>query len=359
MNLKLSDFDFELSEELIALRPANPRDSSKLLIVDPVADSISDNIFSDLPNLLKAGDVLVFNSSKTIRAALYGVRPKRSSNSNEVSVSANLHKQISQCRWKAFIKPAKRIKAGDNIFFGENFRAFVKEKDFGGEVLLEFDCDANEFENKLQEFGQMPIPPYIGQKRAADEKDEADYQTIYADKAGSVATPTAGLHFTKSVFDRLDAIGVERLTILLHVGAGTFLPVKTEDIQDHKMHEEWFEISGETAKALNKAKSEGRRIICVGTTSLRALESSLSKNGEIIAQAKETSIFLHPGKKIHFADGLISNFHLPKSTLLMLLSAFCGIDIVKSAYSHAIKMRYRFFSYGDAGLWWRNSDLEI
>ncbi len=355
--MRLSDFDFELSEDLIALRPVSPRDSSRLLVVDANTDSIHDFIFSQLPSLLKRGDVLVFNSSKTIPAALKGVRPKRDENSPDVTISLNLHKEISPKIWKAFAKPAKRLNIGDYIEFGFDFRAKIMEKFDGGEVIIEFDCRTEEFDEKLREYGQMPIPPYIGQKRAVDDKDETDYQTIYADKLGSVATPTAGLHFTENVFAKLDEIGVERHNITLHVGAGTFLPVKAENIHEHKMHEEWFEITSQTADALNRAKRENRRIICVGTTSLRALESSINHDGEAIAQTKETSIFLYPGKKIRFVDGLISNFHLPKSTLLMLMSAFCGIETVKFAYRHAIEKRYRFFSYGDAGLWWRKLDV--
>ena len=356
MTLKLSDFDFELSEELIALRPASPRDASRLLVVDVKAGALKDLVFSQLPSQLRRGDVLVFNSSKTIPAALKGMRSKRDINSPNVPIFLNLHKQVSQTIWKAFAKPFKRLIAGDFMEFASDFGAIVKDKYDGGEVLLEFNCTPLEFEDRLQKYGQMPIPPYISQKRAADSQDATDYQTIYSNELGSVATPTAGLHFTDQIFERLEEIGVERHNITLHVGAGTFLPVKSDNIQEHKMHEEWFEVDQKTAESLNKAKKEGRRIICVGTTSLRALESSLNEERKIVAQTKNTSIFLHPGKKIYFVDGLISNFHLPKSTLLMLLSAFCGTENVKLAYNHAIKLRYRFFSYGDAGLWWRNDD---
>lgn len=351
--MKLSDFDFELPPDLIALRPAVPRDTSKLLIVDAKSGQITDAVFNQLPNFLKSDDVLVFNTSKTIPAALNGVRPKRDEFSNNVKITINLHKKIDNLNWKAFIKPAKRVRVGDIVEIADDFSTTIVEKYENGEVLLRFNCQIADFYKKLEHYGQMPIPPYIGQFRETDDKDKQDYQTIYAQKDGSVATPTAGLHFTEDVFAKLDELGVMRHTITLHVGAGTFLPVKTDNIEDHKMHSEWFEISSETANALNQAKREGRRIICVGTTSLRALESSLNQNGEIVPQTQETSIFLFPGKKVRFVDGLISNFHLPKSTLLMLMSAFCSIEIVKKAYKHAINTKYRFFSYGDCGLWWR------
>jgi S-adenosylmethionine:tRNA ribosyltransferase-isomerase len=347
----LSDFDFELDDELIALRPAAKRDFSRLLYVNPNQNEIKDYIFHDLPSLLKAGDVLVFNNSKTIRAQLDGVRPARDEISRDVAINVNLHKNTAPDIWRAFCKPAKRLHQDDNIIFSPELYATVLEKDDGGDVALRFSLSGDELLSAIDELGHMPLPPYIGLKRAVDENDETDYQTTYAAIKGSVATPTAGLHFTSEIFEELNKLGVETHFLTLHVGAGTFLPVKTENIAEHKMHSEYFEISAETANALNRAKQEGRRVICVGTTSLRSIESSLDKDGWVLAAKKETNIFLHPGKDVRFVDALISNFHLPKSTLLMLMSAFAGLENVKAAYKYAIKNKYRFFSYGDAGLW--------
>lgn len=347
----LSDFDFELDDELIALRPAARRDFSRLLYVNPNQNEIKDYIFHDLPSLLKAGDVLVFNNSKTIRAQLDGVRPARDEISRDVAINVNLHKNTTPDIWRAFCKPAKRLHQDDNIIFSPELYATVLEKDDGGDVALRFSLSGDELLSAIDALGHMPLPPYIGLKRAVDENDETDYQTTYAAIKGSVATPTAGLHFTSEIFEELNKLGVETHFLTLHVGAGTFLPVKTENIAEHKMHSEYFEISDETANALNRAKQEGRRVICVGTTSLRSIESSLDKDGWVVAAKKETNIFLHPGKDVRFVDALISNFHLPKSTLLMLMSAFAGLENVKAAYKHAIKNKYRFFSYGDAGLW--------
>lgn len=354
--MQLSEFDFDLPEDLIALRPSPSRDLSRLMFANPNDNSLLDLQFLDLPKLLKKGDVLVFNNSKTIRAQLNAIRKRRDENSPDVSINLNLHKFKNQNSWYAFIKPAKRVNIGDILYFQNSLEGHVLEKN-DGEILLEFNLSGDELIKEIDAQGQMPIPPYIGQKRKVDEKDNHDYQTIYAKDEGSVATPTAGLHFTQSVFDDLKKIGVETCFVTLHVGAGTFLPVKTDEITAHKMHSEYFEISPETAQIINNAKGEGRRIICVGTTSLRTLESSIDENGKIIAQNKETDIFLYPGKKIKSADGLISNFHLPKSTLLMLLSAFCGQEFVMNAYRHAIEQKYRFFSYGDCGLWWKNNGI--
>ena len=347
----LSDFDFELDDELIALRPAAKRDFSRLLYVNPNQNEIKDYIFHDLPSLLRAGDVLVFNNSKTIRAQLDGIRHARDENSKDVAINVNLHKNTAPDVWRAFCKPAKRLHEGDKIVFSPNLSAIVLEKDDGGDIALQFSKSGDELLHAIDDIGHMPLPPYIGLKRAVDEKDESDYQTTYAAIEGSVATPTAGLHFTTEILDDLRKMGVETHFLTLHVGAGTFLPVKTDNISEHKMHSEYFEISDETANALNQAKNEGRRVICVGTTSLRSIESAIDDNGRVLAVQKETDIFLHPGKQVRFVDALISNFHLPKSTLLMLMSAFAGIDEVKAAYQHAIKNKYRFFSYGDAGLW--------
>lgn len=352
--MKLSDFDYELPPELIALRPAKPRDSSRLLVVN--ADgNFDDHSFGDLPNFLRKGDVLVFNNSKTIAAALVGIRPPRDERSPQVNIQVNLHKKINENQWLAFIKPAKRVAVGDVIQFANNLSAEVTEKHEGGEVLLAFNQSGHELIGELEKIGKMPIPPYIGQKRQVDDDDTLDYQTIYGREQGSVATPTAGLHFTQDILNTLAKLGVEMHFVTLHVGAGTFLPVKVENLTDHKMHAEYFELGADTASAINAAKLQNRRVICVGTTSLRVLESAADAEGVLHEFHGETDIFLYPGKQIKIADGLISNFHLPKSTLLMLMSAFCGIDIVKAAYAHAIKAKYRFFSYGDAGLWWRQN----
>ena len=350
--MKLADFDYELPPELIALRPCKPRDSSRLLVVNS-SGSYEDARFSDLPKLLRRGDVLIFNDSKTIPAALIGVRPPRDDKSPQIKVRVNLHKKISACEWLAFVKPAKRVMIGDLLHFANDLNAIIKSKNEGGEVLLAFNKNGADLVAALETVGKMPIPPYIGQKRAVDELDIVDYQTIYGKPQGSVATPTAGLHFTSNLMEKLADMGIEIHFVTLHVGAGTFLPVKTENILEHKMHSEYFELSAETARAINAAKAVNRRIICVGTTSLRVLESAADEKGMLHEYFGETYIFLYPGKSIKIVDGLISNFHLPKSTLLMLMCAFSGTEIVKSAYQHAIRAKYRFFSYGDAGLWWR------
>lgn len=356
--MKLSDFDFELPEELIALRPLEKRDLSRLLEVNPNQNQIlKDNIFNELPKLLQKGDCLVFNISRTIPAHLLGVRKKRDANGNDVEININLHKKQNENSWWAFVKPAKRLKIGDIIEIGTDFFAKIIHKNEDGDVLLEFSSKAEKLFEDIQKYGNMPIPPYIGQKRAVDERDNEDYQTIYSKTEGSVATATAGLHFTKEILKKLDEIGVERHEITLHVGAGTFLPVKSDNILDHKMHHEYFEISQDTANALNKAKAQGRRIIAIGTTSLRTLESACVNGNELKILSGDTNIFIYPSKEVKFVDGLISNFHLPKSTLFMLMCAFSGIEIAKSAYQHAIKNKYRFYSYGDCGLWWKKNGI--
>lgn len=352
--MQLSDFDFDLPEELIALRPAAKRDFSRLLEVNPAGNSLLNNhVFKDLPNLLKKGDCLVFNVSRTLPANLKGIRKKRDENGNDIEININLHKRKNENSWWAFAKPAKRLKINDIIEFGESFFAKLIHKNEDGDVLLEFSKSEDALIKALNEYGNMPIPPYIEQRRAIDARDKEDYQTIYSKKIGSVATATAGLHFTQEVLNRLDEIGVERHEIILHVGAGTFLPVKTENIQDHKMHHEYYEISKSTAEALNKAKSQGRRIIAIGTTSLRTLESACGSDNYLNILSGDTNIFIYPSKNIKFVDGLVSNFHLPKSTLFMLMCAFSGIENAKLAYKYAIENKYRFYSYGDCGLWWK------
>lgn len=349
--MRVDAFDFALPDEQIALRPARPRDSARLLHV-PAAGPFEDRIVRDLPSLLRPGDVMVFNDTRVIPAALDGVRPARDAVGQDVAVHVNLHKRIDAARWRAFAKPGKRLREGDRIVFGA-LSATLLEKGEGGDVLLAFDRAGAALDAAIAETGVAPLPPYIADRRAPDAYDDADYQTIFAEKDGSVAAPTAGLHFTPALFDALNALGVERRTVTLHVGAGTFLPVKTDDAKDHAIHEEWREISADTAAALNAARREGRRIIAVGTTALRTLESAVDAEGRVEAVAGETDLFILPGFRFRIADGLWTNFHLPRSTLFMLACAFAGEARMKAAYAHAIAQRYRFYSYGDASLLWR------
>ena len=346
--MRLSDFDFELPDDRIALRPAQPRDSARMLLVRPGAPP-ADRGVRDLPDLLAPGDVLVFNDTRVIPARLAGVRER---DGREVAVEATLHKREAPDRWTAFMRPGKRLSAGDTVRFGA-LAATVEAKLDGGEVRLAFARAGAELDTAIAEVGSMPLPPYIAAKRPEDDRDRADYQTVYARADGSVAAPTAGLHFTPELLDRLAARGVGRAFVTLHVGAGTFLPVKTDEVDDHRMHAEAGEVSPETAAALNAARVDGGRIVCVGTTSLRLLESATRADGTVRPFAGETSIFIRPGHRFRTADGLVTNFHLPRSTLLMLVAAFSGTEAQRAAYAHALKHGYRFYSYGDAGLWWR------
>jgi len=348
--MKVSDFDFELPDEAIALRPASPRDAARLLCVEN--GGLTDRHVSDLPSLLKEGDVLVLNETRVLPAALTGRRPARPiGGGGPVKVTINLHKHIGKSEWRAFVKPAKRIRLGDRLEFTDTVFAEVREKYDGGDTLLEFNIAEASLLTFFEQFGSTPLPPYIGKKRAADENDKVDYQTVYANQTGSVAAPTAGLHFTPALMSALENKGVSFERLLLHVGAGTFLPIKSDDTTNHVMHSEWFEIDPETAERLNAAKSEGRRIIAVGTTALRALESAAIK-GRLKSQSRETEIFIKPGYNFQFVDGLMTNFHLPKSTLFMLVCALAGTDNMKAAYKHAIAGGYRFYSYGDSSLLW-------
>jgi len=348
--MQLADFDFHLPDDRIALRPAQPRDSARLLVVERV---------SDLPGLLRAGDVLVLNDTRVIPARLKGVRWR---NDNRTAVEATLHRRLSPSVWTAFMRPGKRLAAGDRLVFGTlqeracllgALDATVREKGEGGEVTLAFDLAGPDLDAAIAERGAMPLPPYIAARRAEDEQDRADYQTIYAEQQGSVAAPTAGLHFTPQLLDRLRAAGVGLEFVTLHVGAGTFLPVKTEDLGQHRMHPEWGEVTAQVADRLNAARAAGGRIVCVGTTSLRLLESATGENGVIAPFMDETAIFITPGYRFRAADGLMTNFHLPKSTLFMLVSAFAGLEAMRRAYGHAVADGYRFYSYGDASLLWR------
>ncbi|MGD9981967.1 MAG: tRNA preQ1(34) S-adenosylmethionine ribosyltransferase-isomerase QueA [Hyphomonadaceae bacterium] len=356
--MRVDLFDFELPEELIALRPARPRDSARLLHVR------GDGVFEDLVvrealSLFRPGDLLVFNDTRVIPARLNGVRLREDSS---VSVEATLLRRLSPATWTALAKPGKRLREGDRIRFGVvddracllgALDASIAAKGEEGEITLAFDLAGPDLDAGIAAAGAMPLPPYIAARRASDEDDERDYQTVYAAKEGAVAAPTAGLHFTNQLLAELDAAGVQRAKITLHVGAGTFLPVKTEDTAQHVMHAEWREISSESAQAINRAKAEGRRVIAIGTTALRTLESAADENGRVRAEAGDTSIFVTPGYRFRVVDGLWTNFHLPRSTLFMLVSAFAGLDRMKAAYAHAVAGRYRFYSYGDASLLWR------
>lgn len=345
--MKLSDFDFDLPEELIALRPAVPRDSARLLVVRGPEGVIEDRLVSDLPSLLDAGDMLVANDTRVLRAALEGRRPSRTG-AEDVAVSVNLNMRLSPSGWSAFARPGKRLKEGDAILFAGGLEARVLSKS-EAEVRLGFNREGGALDAAIDAAGDMPIPPYIAAKRPVDEKDVADYQTAFAREAGSVAAPTAGLHFTPELLAAIERAGIARTSVTLHVNAGTFLPVKTDDLSEHKMHAEYAELRAETAVAINAARAAGGRCIPIGTTALRTLESAAAGD-ELGAFSAETSIFIKPGYRFRVADGLMTNFHLPKSTLFILVSAMMGLDVMRRAYAHAVKERYRFFSYGDACL---------
>jgi S-adenosylmethionine:tRNA ribosyltransferase-isomerase len=347
--MRVSDFDFDLPPEQIALRPAEPRDSSRLLVVKP--GSLDDRIFRELPDLLKAGDVLVFNNTRVIPASLAGHRIGRGGTTPKISVL--LHLRLDASRWKAFAKPAKKLEAGDRVRFGAGGKvcllgmldATVEEKGEAGEITLAFDVSGPALDEAIAAVGEMPLPPYIAGKRGTDARDKSDYQTIYAEKEGAVAAPTAGLHFTPDVMKRLQENGIAQEFVTLHVGAGTFLPVKAEDTKDHRMHAEWGEVTAATCERLQAARARGGRIVAVGTTSLRLLESS-----GLEPFSGTTEIFITPGYQFRATDLLITNFHLPKSTLFMLVSAFAGLERMRGAYAHAIANGYRFYSYGDSSL---------
>ncbi len=356
--MHLDDFDFELPQSSIALRPAEPRDASRLLEVLPgQASDLADRPLSDVLKILRKGDVLVLNNTKVISAALTGTRT-RTRDGNVATISVNLHKKLGRATWKAFAKPARRLKLGDMIVFGAGknhcvlgaLDGTVTEKGEGGEVTLAFDLAGLDLELAIEARGAIPLPPYIASKREPDEKDLEDYQTVFAQHSGAVAAPTAGLHFTDELLAQLSAMGVDQQFVTLHVGAGTFLPVKTDNLSEHKMHAEWGEISADTAKALNKARANGGRIVAVGTTSLRLLESAASADGQIQPFCDETDIFITPGYEFRAVDLLMTNFHLPRSTLFMLVSAFSGLPQMQRAYAHAVASGYRFYSYGDACL---------
>jgi S-adenosylmethionine:tRNA ribosyltransferase-isomerase len=352
-------FDFDLPPERIALRPISPRDAARLLVVRPDATpEWEDRFVRDLPDLLRPGDALVVNDTRVIPARLFGRRIGRGV---EVEIEATLHRRLDGSHWRAFVRPAKRLEAGDVIRFGEEGKvcflgqldATVAEKGEGGEVTLAFAFADATLDQAIAERGAMPLPPYIASKRPADERDRTDYQTLFAQKEGSVAAPTAGLHFTETLIAALAARDITLHRVTLHVGAGTFLPVKADDTADHKMHAEWGEIDAGTAAALNAARRAGGRIVAVGTTALRLLESAAGEDGTLAPFAGDTSLFITPGYRFRAVDALMSNFHLPRSTLFMLVCAFSGRECMRRAYTHAIENGYRFYSYGDACLLFR------
>lgn len=340
--MHLSLFDFTLPDSSIATQPARPRESARLLHITPNAP-LDDKHIYDLPELLRPDDVLVMNNTKVIPARLYGRR-------GEMKVEVLLHRQREDGTWLAFARPTKRLKIGQVIQFADDFCAEVLQKREEGDILLRFDAAADDFTAKLHRYGQMPLPPYITRPDGANAADADDYQTCYAQHEGSVAAPTAGLHFTPALLQQLRAKGIDTYEVTLHVGAGTFQSVKVEDTQDHHMHSEWGEVSAEVAAALNAAKATGRRIVAVGTTSLRVLESATDAGGIIHPFARDTAIFITPGYRFRLIDALLTNFHLPKSTLFMLVCALAGIEKMQTAYAHAIASGYRFYSYGDACL---------
>ena len=338
--MDVAHFDFDLPNDRIALRPARPRDSARMLTVDGA--EISDRTMFDLPSLLGPDDVLVFNDTKVIPAQLEGTR-------GDARIGATLHKRAGLRSWWAFVRNARRVRDGDVVDFGDGVHATAVEHDDSGAILFAFHGD-EPVELLLERAGQMPLPPYIASKRPTDADDAADYQTMFAREAGAVAAPTAALHFTDRLVEAIDARRIARETLTLHVGAGTFLPVKVDDTADHRMHSEWGRIDAATATRLNAVRARGGRLIAVGTTSLRLIESAAADDGTIHAFDGDTAIFITPGYRFKAVDGLLTNFHLPKSTLFMLVSALMGLELMKEAYAHAIENGYRFYSYGDASL---------
>ena len=338
--MKVDLFDFALPEENIALRPARPRDSARLLLVD--GGLMEDRTVLDLSSLLRPHDVLVFNDTKVIPAQLEGRR-------GEASIGATLHKRHDLRAWWAFVRNAKRVRVGDTVIFGDGVEAVCEEKGGDGALLLRF-TGVEPVEVLLHRAGTMPLPPYIASKRPIDASDAEDYQTMFAAADGAVAAPTASLHFTPRLIAALDAAGIARETLTLHVGAGTFLPVKADDTAEHKMHAEWGRIDAATADRLNAARERGGRIIAVGTTVLRLIESAAGEDGRILPFEGDTAIFITPGYRWKAVGGLMTNFHLPRSTLFMLVSALMGLDTMQRAYAHAIASGYRFYSYGDSSL---------
>ena len=349
--MRVSDFDFDLPDDRIALRPIEPRERARLLRVDGA--QLTDSHIGDIGSFLRAGDLLVVNDTRVLPVQLAGYRVR---DDGEVKVEATLIKSLEATRWQAFLKPGRKVRSGDRLRFespsapGVVLDAVVADKGEDGVYTIELTCEPQQVVERLHAIGAMPLPPYIRSKRREDDQDKSDYQTVFANEAGSVAAPTAGLHFTPALLDALSAKGVGLERVTLHVGAGTFLPVKVEDTRDHVMHAEFGVVTKESADRINAARAAGGRIVCVGTTSLRLLESACDPQGKIHPFAAETSIFITPGVAVRSADLLLTNFHLPKSTLFMLVCAFAGDANMRAAYAHAIADHYRFFSYGDACL---------
>ena len=350
--MNVAQFDFDLPEMLIALRPASPRDAARLLVVH--ADGRLDHVHvRDLPMFLRAGDALVVNDTRVIAARLRGHRLARNAGAVDAKIEVTLHKRVGQNRYRAFAKPARKLNPGDRLRLGENIEVFVEAALGAGEVELRFALAGAALDAAIAAQGEMPLPPYIAGKRKPDAADGADYQTVFAQEPASVAAPTAGLHFTSDLLMRLEARGMTRETLTLHVGAGTFLPVTAHDTAEHRMHAEWASLLPETAARLNLARRNGGRIVAVGTTSLRTLESAADERGQLQPFSGETDIFITPGYRFRTAEVLLTNFHLPRSTLFMLVCAFAGTERMKQVYAEAIAERYRFYSYGDACLLFR------
>jgi S-adenosylmethionine:tRNA ribosyltransferase-isomerase len=354
--LRVDDFDYHLPEELIALRPAVPRDAARLLVVAPGAEPpFADRTMLDLPGLLRPGDALVFNDTKVIPAELRGVRERDGATAQ---IAVTLIERLDGHRWQALARPAKRLKVGDRVVFGQGEKvcllgtlaATVEARGREGEVTLAFDFSHASLDEAIARFGEMPLPPYIASRRPADERDRSDYQTCFARDEGAVAAPTAGLHFTERLMKAIAEKDVSENFVTLHVGPGTFLPVRAADTSQHVMHPERGSVTAATAEALNAVKARGGRVVAVGTTSLRLLESAADKEGRLAPFFGATNLFITPGYRFRFVDRLLTNFHLPRSTLFMLVASFSGLDLMKRAYDHAVAQRYRFYSYGDACL---------
>ena len=348
--MDLSVFQFDLPEDLIALRPAEPQDSARLLVVHGDG-RLEDATVRDLPKYLNAGDVLVFNDTRVLPAALKGIRPARDGASRDVEVDVNLVERQGDCVWLALARPGRRLKEGDEIHFAEGFTATIGARREGGEILLNFNCEGEVMIAALDAHGAMPLPPYIARRRPADARDRETYQTRFAgEEAASVAAPTAGLHFTPRLLAEVEAAGLRRETVRLHVGLGTFKPLEEKHLAENRLHEEWRRVTPEVADRLNAARAAGARLVPVGTTAMRTLESCAGEDGLIHAASGPTDIFLKPGDPICATDALMTNFHLPGSSLFMLVCALMGTGIMRAAYAHAIAQKYRFYSYGDACL---------
>ncbi|MEL6170207.1 MAG: tRNA preQ1(34) S-adenosylmethionine ribosyltransferase-isomerase QueA [Pseudomonadota bacterium] len=346
--MKLSDFEFDLPEDLIAVRPAEPRSSSRLLVAE--GDRITDAISRELAEFLRPGDRLVLNDTRVIPARLFGTRTRATRDGDGTArIEATLLQPDANGHWQALVKPLRKVRDGEVIRFGAGLEAEVTGRGEGAATLA-FNLTGQAFDTALNAAGAMPLPPYIAARRAADARDHEDYQTIWARRTGAVAAPTASLHFDKALLDRVIQRGVGTTHVTLHVGAGTFLPVKVDDVSEHRMHAEWGEIAPGAAEEINEARMEGGRIIPVGTTALRLLESAVNPDGTLRPWRGETDIFIRPGHHFRITDALMTNFHLPRSTLMMLVAALMGTERIRAIYAHAIAARYRFFSYGDASL---------